>query len=670
MPDATTDRGPVDAAPASVSGDQRTGHAAADDPSAGNGQPVAVDATQPFDALADNTGEHPPTGGAPAAVPAAIEVADLVVAEQAAAEEVAGRAGPTVDPNPTGLLPRVVEPSEWWVDLVDRCLPPRYRLPVLVTTAVSLVLTVGFLFMPLAGTDLSAQVARGHFFETYGLDTVDFRWYGGVYPFGYSVFTGPLNAAIGARGVGAVSCVLAAIAFAWLLARYRVRRPTLGGVLAAMVGVFNLVSGRTTFAVGVAIALFALVAVALPGVRRRWRAIAGGVLALLSVGGSPIAGLFVGLAGGALILAGLLPPAGGHGPRWRGALWPTVRGMLGGYWLEGFALSLGALIGVSLPALMFSDGGVQPFTSDSMKVFVAVGVASFFLLPKRYRALRVGALLTVLLILSAFYLPSPIGSNVTRLPMLYSAPLVAAVTMVDRRLLVGAIVALVWWQPPLVTGDLGNAGDRAAQRAFYQPLIDELGKRKPIGRIEVVPLYDHWESTYVAEAVPLARGWERQVDVDRNGLFYSALTPQSYLSWLYENAVSYVALPTSTRLDRFAVEEQALIEAGLSYLRPTWQNPDWTLYQVIGAIPLVANPGVLVDSGPTGVTFDMPRRGQLTVRVRWSRWLTLSGPTLSGKDDESACFHRDAGRWTHVVIREPGRYTISSGWHLRQLHHC
>ncbi|BCJ36151.1 MFS transporter [Actinocatenispora thailandica] len=564
-----------------------------------------------------------------------------------------------VETTSPALIPRIGRRRDW-VDLVDFWFPERYRVPMIATTATSLALTVAFLFLPLAGTDLAAQVARGHFFSAHGWHTIDFRWYGGIYPFGYSVLAGPLNAAIGSRGVGAVSCVLASAAFAYLLARFGVRRPTLGGVLAAMVGVFNLVSGRTTFALGIAIGMAALVAVSLPGrVPRSLRLVLGGVLAVLSVAGSPLAGLFVGLAGGALLLAGLRQPPAPSPP----AGWLTrVRRHLGGGWREGLVLCVGALVGL-VPSMLFPDGGVQPFNGDSMKVFLAGGVVTFFLIPPRYRALRIGAVLLVAMVLFAYLVPSPIGSNITRLPMLYATPVIVAVGTVDRRLLAGAVVALTWWQPPLVTGDLGSAGNRAAQSAFYQPLIAELDRRKPIGRVEVVPLYDHWESTYVAEAVPLARGWERQVDVHRNPLFYrDTVAPGDYLDWLYRNAVGYVAVPQATKLDKYGRQEADLIAAGLPYLKRVWSNSDWKLYQVRNAQQLVSGVGVLVDSTPTGLVFDTTGSGRLLVRVRWSRWLTLSGP--------DACFGPTRDGWVEVTVNRPGRYRISSGFALRQAHRC
>lgn len=254
-------------------------------------------------------------------------------------------------------------------------------------------------------------------------------------------------------------------------------------------------------------------------------------------------------------------------------------------------------------------------------------------------------------------MPSPIGSNATRLPLLYSAPLVAATAEAARRWLALALGILVWWQPPLVTGDLGNAGAREAHKPFFQPLIDELGRRAPVGRVEVVPLADHWESTFVAEAVPLARGWERQVDVERNPLFYDGVgvTPGRYIAWLDDNAVSYVAVPWHSKLDFAGREEASLIAAGLPYLHQVWSNGDWRLYSVVNSTPLVTGAAALVSSGPTGVVFDVLQPGELFVRVRWSRWLTLTGPR--------ACLSPTAhGGWVRVRAGAVGRYEISSGW--------
>lgn len=519
-----------------------------------------------------------------------------------------------------------------------RPVPVAYRTTVITTAVVSLVLTIGFLFLPLAGTDLSAQVARGHFVQAYGFYPVDFRWYGGIFPFGYSLFTGPANALLGARGVGAVSSVVGAVAFAFLLVRTGVRRPMVGGVLGAACLVFNLVSGRTTFAMGTAIGLLALCAVTMDGLGARTRLSLVVVLAVLSTMASPVSGLFVGLAGVSLLLTG----------RRR----------------EGLGLALGAGVPMLGPAFIFPDGGVQPFNGGSGRLVIALAIAVVFLVPMRWRAVRCGAVLYAVGLLVAVWVPTPIGYNAARLVLLFGIPVVAA-TMDFGWLYVSlAVVVMAWWQPPLVVGDFTRAGDPSAQRSFYTPLLRELAKQQPVGRIEVVPLANHWESTYVADSVPLARGWERQVDVERNPLFYNnTLDPTTYLEWLQDNGVSYVALPKGVGYDGYSLGEASLVEAQPFYLNQVWQNPSWTLFRFTEAQPqgLISGPGKLVESDATGVTFDATGTGSLLVRVHWSRWITMTGP--------DGCLVGGTN-WTLVQINRVGRYRISSGWHLRQPDRC
>jgi len=519
-------------------------------------------------------------------------------------------------------------------------LPHPYRRVVLPTVAVSLALTTAFLFLPLAGTDLSAQVARGHFVQAYGLRPVDFRWYGGIFPFGYSLVTGPLNALIGSRGVGSVASVVGAAALSFLLIRGRVRRPLLGGVLGAACLVSNLVSGRTTFALGVAFGLLAICAVTLTELPARWRLLLVAALAALSTAASPVAGLFTGLAGTALLL--------------------TSRRM------AGLVMGLGAAVPMVVLAVLFHDGGIQPFSMQSAELVITPSIAVAILVPPRYRAIRTGAVLTAAGLFLAFLVPSPIGYNAARLTLLFAVPVVAATAELNWLRLGLALALISWWQPPLVLADLGNAGTREAHRAFFQPLINQLQARGPVGRVEVVPLHDHWESTYVADAVPIARGWERQVDVGRNPLFYGrtkehTLTSPAYVGWLYDNAVTYVAVPRHSRLDEWGQEEKALIDATPPYLQFVWGNDDWQLYHVDAAQPLVSFPARLVSSTATGVTFDVPRPAAIVARLAWSRWTTLTGP--------AGCV-TPRGQWTVARIAKPGRYYLSSGWHLSQGDKC
>jgi len=179
--------------------------------------------------------------------------------------------------------------------------------------------------------------------------------------------------------------------------------------------------------------------------------------------------------------------------------------------------------------------------------------------------------------------------------------------------------------------------------------------------VEVVPLRDHWESVYAAAQVPLARGWERQVDTDRNALFYAdALTPRDYVAWLRANAVSYVAIAPGAVPDRYARTEAALVLQGLPELRPVWQDATWRLYQVTGAQPLVSAPAQLVRSDRGGVTLRAPAGGDVLVRVRWSRWLTVRG--------SGACLTPGPDGWTLLRVTGAGEYRVAGS--LRPAARC
>jgi hypothetical protein len=567
------------------------------------------------------------------------------------------------------------------------------RKTVGLALAVAVALSVAFLLAPPMGTDLSAQVARADFVRDFGGLPVDFRWYGGTDQFGYSLISPAVMAAISARWLGALAAVVATGAFAYVLVRTGARRPMLGAIIGALCLVGNIVSGRITFAFGIAFGMLALAvitsgvdstakagAVAVTTRWPRWvRLVVIALLGVLATLASPVAGLFAGVTAGAVLLAGArrttsaatLVAAGANaspradsgtasvptlrsaaptgaqaapvGPRWR------IRG--GAHTAEALALGLGAALGL-VPTTLFSDAGTQLFTADAMRVNVALAVVVIALVPGAFRPVRVGAALAIALLLIAYYVPSAIGSNAIRLTMLFALPVVAAFTALPKWPLIIVIIALVWWQDPVMTNDIAQAGSLETEASFYQPLLAEVGTLGPLGRIEVVPLRDHWESSYVANAVPLARGWERQVDVVRNPLFYdNALTASSYGAWLRSNAVSYVAIAPGQPFDVYARSEATVVGEQPAYLRLVWQNRGWRLYAVNAPQPFVT-PGTLVSSGADRVVFKAIAGGDVTVRVRWSRWLTIDGG--------DACVTAAPGGWTTARVPGPGTYTLSS----------
>ncbi|HEX5541184.1 MAG TPA: hypothetical protein VFX60_06425 [Micromonospora sp.] len=518
-----------------------------------------------------------------------------------------------------------------------------------VTVGVALLLGGVYLAAPRMGSDLSAQVARADFFAGHGAALVDFRWYGGVNQFGYSLVSQPVMALLGVQVTGALALAGSAVAFAALLVRTGVPRPLFGGLLGVICITGNLVSGRVTYALGVTFGLAALLALTVHGTGRRARLLRyGGAVAgaLLASATSPVAGLFVGLAGAALLLTRRPVP--------------------------GAVLGIAAAAPMVVTALVFGDGGWMNISrDDTVRATVAsLAVAAFV----SYRPVRVGALLSAAGVLLAALVHTPVGLNATRLVAMFALPILAAAARLPaplaarlpapriRAVNAVALVALlgaVWWtQPPVVAADVRSIGDAAGNRDYYTPLLTELRGRHLAGRVEIPPTQNYWEATYLDE-VPLARGWLRQADIGRNPLFFEAvpgatgsgvpLTAESYRDWLAENAVQYVAVPDA-QLSWVGRAEADLIEEGVPYLTLAWSNPHWRLYAVADPVPIVSEPAVLVEQNAASLTFDTLAASTVAVKVRYSRWLKVDGGATLDRD----------GDWTVVRTPGPGRYRISS----------
>ena len=163
-----------------------------------------------------------------------------------------------------------------------------------------------------------------------------------------------------------------------------------------------------------------------------------------------------------------------------------------------------------------------------------------------------------------------------------------------------ALVTSVSWQVGLAARDAINTAPPESLSLDLQPLVDQLQERGAgLGRVEVVPTASHREATALAAYANLARGWNRQADAARNRLFYrdQPLTADAYQRWLRRWAVRFVVLSTATP-DAAAVEEAALVSAGLPYLERVWSDEDWMLYEVRNPAPLASDPRTCSTSTP------------------------------------------------------------------------
>ena len=328
-----------------------------------------------------------------------------------------------------------------------------------------------WLALPLMGSDLAAQVARADFFAAHGPTPVDLRWYAGMQQFGYSLLSQPVMALLGVRVTGALALVASAAALAALLVRSPVHRPLLGSLVGVVTLAGNLVSGRVTYALGVAFGLAALLALTLGRPARAPRLGLAATCALLASATSPVAGLFVGLAGAALLLARR--------------------------YADGLALGLAAAVPLAATALLFGDGGWMNISrTDTLRAAVTSLVVAALV---AYRPVRSGALLSAAGVLAAAAVHTPVGLNATRLVTMFALPVLAAAarppawlsarltrrpanrsarltrrsadssapaTEAPRRArmlggvgLAALLVAVGVWQPPVVPADLRGIGD-------------------------------------------------------------------------------------------------------------------------------------------------------------------------------------------------------------------
>jgi hypothetical protein len=500
---------------------------------------------------------------------------------------------------------------------------------------VAAVLAIAYLILEPASADHAAQTFRSDLFASHGFLLWNNDWYGGHYLPGYSVVFPPLGAALGPRLAGALAAVAAAGLFG-ALARHaqgdRARLATLwfGAGIGAM-----LFTGRLTFVLGIAIGLGALLAL------QRGHPLLAGGLAVLTVCGSPVAGLFLGLAGVAVMLAG---------DRRGGAL-----------------VALPAFAALSALSLAFPTGGEEPFVFSAFIGVPLLAAAALFLLPASERELRWGVVVYATAATAAFVLANPVGGNMARLGALAGGPLLA-LGLAGRRPVVLAIVALplLYWQLVAPVRDVSEAsGDPSAHASYYEPLLAQLDRRtrgRP-SRVEIPPTGNRWEADYVAPRFPLARGWLRQLESDDRELFTDGnLTAADYRRWLDREGVSYVAV-ADAELDYLATDEAALIRSGLPYLRSVWSGEHWQLYRVKGDTGLVsqegprraAHDGRLTALGPAGFTIAARDPGALLVRVRYSRYWTVT----SGE----ACVEQH-GDWTEVQVRRPGTISIAARFSL------
>ena len=98
---------------------------------------------------------------------------------------------------------------------------------------------------------------------------------------------------------------------------------------------------------------------------------------------------------------------------------------------------------------------------------------------------------------------------------------------------------------------------------------------------------NHWEARWIPLRVPLARGWQRQLDVERNPLFYDGrLTPGRLRRWLRATRPWPSSPSRGWTSTAPGARRRALVTAGrVPGLRLVWRSADWRLYVVDARAP-------------------------------------------------------------------------------------
>ena len=489
--------------------------------------------------------------------------------------------------------------------------------------------------------DLAAHLLRAKLFSSEGFGLWNNWWYAGHPVLLYSVLFPPVAAALTPQLAAAVAATGTAALFESLARREFGEDAWLGSVWFAAATATSLYTGRLTFAFG----MLPAVGTALALQRERsWLAAA---LAFLTALCSPVAAVFAALVGAAAGIAALAgdrhvrrgAPAGGR--RLRSAL-------------PGAGVVVAALLPIAALAVAFPEGGTEPFAFSAFWPLPLIAIGLALLTPRSERALLAGTALFVLGVIVAYAVPSALGSNAARLVELLAGP-VAALLLWPRRkaLLLAIAVPLLYlqWHAPITT--VAEATGPSITNGYYRPLLSFL-ERQPGApfRIEIPFTKFHWEAYAVAPHVPIARGWERQLDRKYNHLFYDGtLRALTYERWLRDVAVRYVAVPDAP-LDYSAVAERALIDRGLPYLRLAWRSRHWRVYFVADPTPLAQGAAILRALGPNSLTLAATRPGGALVRVHFTPYWAIT----EGK----GCV-APSGQWTRLALGRPGpvRLTIS-----------
>ncbi len=516
-------------------------------------------------------------------------------------------------------------------------LAPRTTWLRLLPTALAAALGAAYVIASPPSLDLAAHMFRAHLFAQNPFGIWNNYWYSGHHIVAYSLLFPAVSALLTPQLAAALAATATAALFEPLARRHYGPDSWLGSTVFAAATATNLFTGRLAFAFG---ALPGIAAITALDRKRPWLAC---LLAVTTALSSPVAALFVALAGVAYALGGW----------WRDRRPGAV--------VPGAAVAVAALVPVGFVALAFPEGGVEPFVFSAFWPIPLLALGALLVTRPQQATLRAGIALYALATAASYTIPSAVGSNAARLGTWLAAPLAALLLWRRKPALLALLAApllYIGWHDPI--RDLTTASsDPSHQAGYYRPLLRFLERQPgPPFRVEIPFTSFHWEAYAVASHFPIARGWERQLDIKDNPLFYNGrLTAARYERWLHANSVRFVAVPNAPT-DYAGRAEKKLIDHGLSYLHPVMRTAAWRVFAVAHATPIAQGAATLTKLGPDWLTLEAQHAGQVFLHVHFTPyWEITTG---------SGCVE-PAGDFTRLVLRRGGAVKLQTVFSLTRI---
>jgi hypothetical protein len=514
----------------------------------------------------------------------------------------------------------------------------RLRLPIareaMLCTGIATVAAALLVWLTPPGGDYAAHEYQRWLFLGHGFTLWDNFWYAGRYAFvNYSVLYYPLAALLGINLLAVLSVAVAVPAFTRLLEREWGRSARWANRCFALVWPGVILAGEFPLALGVALALLALLALQ---AGRRW---IGAAFIVLSLAASPVA--FVLLV---VVLAGI---ALGRRSAPRSSLVP------------GMAIVL-ALAAELIVLLLFPVGKLGFPAGEAVQALLFC----VYLLPLTWRLDRARGLdgfLVVYLIavIATFVIPSGLGHDVARV-RLFALPIALLVAALRQWrplpiLLVALGLAASWNLFPLASSWAGSAADRSQNSAMWPAPVNYLHSHLRTGyRVEAVDTSYHWPALYLARArIPLVRGWFRQDDEPVSALLYRPFTAAEYITWLRGLGVEYVVL-TDAPPDHSSRHEAAVVRSSTSGLTQVFATPHISIYAVPHPQAIITGPGrpSVLSLHESRFSVRVSRAGTYRIAVRWSPYWHAS----------TGCLARSSGGM--MQLRTPAAATVRIGFHV------